>query len=88
MGNQWVEARPAFGLVEAHHGVRVRGIAGEAVDGLSRHGDEAAAAQVHGGELERSLLDRHDSSHALRLSTRPARREAGAALTVCVWRCL
>ena len=45
MGDQRVEARAALGFVQAHHGVRVCRIAGEAVDGLGWHGRQGRARE-------------------------------------------
>ena len=40
--DQWVEARPALGFVNACDGRRIRGVGGKSVDRLGRHSDGIA----------------------------------------------
>ena len=42
MGDQRIEARPAFGLEDAGDGLAIGRVAGEAVDGLGRDRDDFA----------------------------------------------
>ncbi len=45
MHDQWIEARPALGLVDLQHGIGVGGVGAQPVDRLGGEGDELSGPQ-------------------------------------------
>ena len=58
MGDQRIEARPALGLEDAGDGLAIGGVAGKAVDGLGRDGDDVAGLE----QRQRALPSHRRSS--------------------------
>jgi hypothetical protein len=55
MHDQRIERGPPLGREDARHCVGVRGVGGQPVDGLRRHGHESAPPQKRRGACDRRL---------------------------------